>query len=51
MKLSRLSVILSAILLLTLAVNGTLTLLVWNSQALLGEAQEHRQLALARVRT
>ena len=51
MKLSRLSVILSVILLLTLAVNGTLTLLVWNSQTLLGQAQEHRLRALALVQT
>ncbi|MBK5963493.1 hybrid sensor histidine kinase/response regulator [Thiocystis minor] len=50
MKLSRLSVVFSATLLLMLGVNGAFTLFVWNAHVLLGEAQEHRQRALLLVR-
>ncbi|MBV5310046.1 hybrid sensor histidine kinase/response regulator [Chromatium okenii] len=49
MKLSRLSLLFSAILLLTLAVNGAFTLFVWNAHINLSAAQEHRQRALILV--
>ncbi|MBK1693476.1 hypothetical protein CKO09_01810 [Chromatium weissei] len=49
MKLSRLSLLFSAILLLMLAINGAFTLFVWNAHISLSSAQEHRQRALILV--
>ena len=49
MKLSRLSLLFAAILLLMLAVNGAFTLFVWNAHLSLSAAQEHRQRALVLV--